>query len=377
MQDATPEVVSVGPGALGEDAPSGRRGVEDTPAKVSEAAPKLRARQVRLARRPEGPAHSRDFELAHVVLPEPRDGEVLVENRFLSVDPYMRARMDDRLSYYSPWKLHAPLHGDAVGVVVESRTSRFKPGDWVAGEHGLRDRFVSPAADLRALRDPPSGFDHSVYLGALGAPGLTAYVGVTEILRPEPGETVFVTTAAGAVGSAAGQICRALEARVIGSTGSAEKVERVISRYRFDAGFDYHVTSTAAALHEHAPDGIDGMFDSVGGKQLEDALDWMNVGGRIAKCGAITGYDTGVPVPGPGNLEHFFGKRLTMKGFLVSDHHDLRPVFEAQMREWLSDGQVVADETRFHGIEQVVEAFLDLFQGRNIGKTVIGLDHGG
>jgi NADPH-dependent curcumin reductase CurA len=370
MQRWVPDVVSFGQDAPEEDAPWDRPAVEETP-------PKLRAREVRLARRPGGPADPQDFELARVALSAPREGEVLVENRFVSVDPYMRGRMDDRPSYYSPWKLHGPLDGDAIGVVVDSRTSRFKPGDWVASEHGLRDRFVSPAADLRAVSDPPSGFDHSVYLGVLGAPGLTAYVGVTEILRPRPGQTIFVTTAAGAVGSAAGQICRALGARVLGSTGSPEKVERVLSRYSFDAVFDYHATSVAAALREHAPGGIDGMFDSVGGKQLEDALDWMNVGGRIAKCGAIASYDTGVAAPGPVNLEHFFGKRLTMKGFLVSDHHDLRPVFEERMRDWLIDGQVVVDETRLHGLELVVEGFLDLFRGRNVGKTVIALEHEG
>jgi NADPH-dependent curcumin reductase CurA len=370
MQQPLPDV-----GCLGQDAPEGDArsellAVDDVPAE-------RRATEVRLVRRPKGRAQPTDFELAQVALPAPRDDEVLVENRFLSVDPYMRGRMDDRPSYYSPWKLDAPLDGDAVGVVVESRTNRFRPGDWVASEHGLRDRCVSPAADLRALDDPPSGFDYSVYLGVLGAPGLTAYVGVTEILRPRSGQTIFVTTAAGAVGSAAGQICRALGARAIGSTGSPEKVERVISRYSFDAAFDYHATSVAVALGEHAPGGIDGMFDSVGGKQLEDALDRMNVGGRIAKCGAITSYDTGVPLPGPVNLGHFFGKRLTMKGFLVSDHHDLRPVFEERMREWLIDGQVVVDETRLHGLELVVEGFLDLFRGRNVGKTVIALGHEG
>lgn len=339
-------------------------------------APEASATQVRLARRPHGHATPEDFELVSLALPAPRDGEVVVENRFLSVDPYMRARMDDRPSYYSPWEVHAALDGDAVGVVVESRSSRFTPGDWVASEHGLRDRFVARAGDLRTLSKPPNGFEHSVYLGALGAPGLTAYVGVTTILRPQPGETIFITTAAGAVGSAAGQICRALGAKVIGSTGSAEKVERVVSHYSFDAAFDYHVTSAAAALREHAPSGINGMFDSVGGKQLEDALDSMTVGGRIAKCGAIGGYDSVVRPPGPENLEHFFGKRLTMRGFLVSDHRDLRPAFEAQMWEWLSDGHVIADETRLHGMERVVEGFLDLFHGRNVGKTVIALEHG-
>ena len=330
------------------------------------------ARQIELVRRPASQACEGDFRIADVTLPAPRAGEALVENRFLSVDPYMRARMDDRPSYYAPWPLDAALDGDAVGIVVTSRHPVLAPGDWVASEHGWRDRFVAPAAHLRPLPAAPAGFDHGAYLGALGATGLTAYLGVEDVLRPAPGEYVLVTTAAGAVGSVAGQLCRLRGAHVIGSTSTPEKVEHVLGRYHFDAAFDYRLRGTREALAEFAPDGIDGLFDNVGGEQLEAALDAMRIGGRIAKCGAAAEYDA-APPPGPSNLHHFFGKRLTMTGFLVSDHRARAPAFQARMREWLEEGAVVVDETREHGLEAAVPAFLGLFASRNVGKTIVVL----
>lgn len=334
------------------------------------------AEYVFLRSRPSGVPGEESFGLARAPLPPPGAGEVVVENRYLSVDPYMRGRMDDAPSYYPPWPLEEPLDGDAIGVVVESRLPQLPAGTWVHSEYGLRDAFVAAAADLRVLAAPPAGCDHGCFLDLLGGTGLTAYLGVVDVLAPQPGETVFVSSAAGSVGSIAGQLCRVAGARTIGSTGSAEKVRIAVERYRFDAAFDYREEPASAALARLAPAGIDGFFDNVGGEQLEAAIEALRVGGRIAKCGAIAGYN-GEPPPGPRNLHHFFGKRLTMTGFLVSDHRERRPEFEARMRAWIESGEIRADRRSFAGLEQAGAAFRDLFSGGNVGKTVIELGPGG
>ena len=334
------------------------------------------ATYLQLVRRPVGVPGPEDWELASEPLPDLGEGEALVENRFLSVDPYMRGRMDEAPSYYPPWPLGAPLDGDAAGVVVASRAPALPEGAWVASEHGLRDRFVAAAEGLRPLAPPPAGLDHSCYLDLLGGTGFTAFLGVEDVLVPRPGECVFVSTAAGAVGSVAGQICRAAGARTIGSTGSAGKARIAAERYSFDAVFDYGAEPAAAALDRLAPDGIDGFFDNVGGEQLEAAIERMRVGGRIAKCGAISGYNSAEPPPGPRNLHHFFGRRLTMVGFLVSDHRERRPAFEARMREWIERGEVRGDQRRFDGLERIPDAFADLFAGGNVGKTIVSLAPG-
>ncbi len=331
------------------------------------------ATQVHLVQRPRERPTTADLALVRVPLPPVGPGEVLVENRFLSVDPYMRGRMRDAPSYFPPWPLHAALDGDAVGVVVASRAAELPAGTWVASEEGLRDRFVAPAGALRPLAPPPPGHTHAAYLGALGATGFTASLGV-EILDPQPGETVFVTTAAGAVGSVAAQLCKLAGARVIGSTSSPAKAEHAVRAYGFDAVFDYRAEPAAEALARLAPEGIDGLFDNVGGEQLEAALDAMRVGGRIAKCGAITAYNAAERPPGPRNLDHFFGKRLLMRGFLVSDHRDRRPAFEERMWPLLARGAVRADAHVEHGIARTPTAFVELFEGRNVGKTIVELD---
>lgn len=297
----------------------------------------------------------------------------MVRNQYFSVDPYMRARMDDRPSYYPPWPLNAPLDGDAVGIVADSREPAYRPGQWVASDFGWRESFIAGPEDIRPLPVPPASLGYSAYLGVLGATGLTAYLGVNDILKPQPGDVVLITSAAGAVGSAAGQMCKARGARVIGSTSTPEKVRHVISRYRFDAAFDYRAEGTGEALARLAPTGINGMLDSVGGEQLEAGIEAMRIGGRIAKCGAIIGYDTPYPVPGPRNMHHFFGKRLLLQGFLVSDHHDRVAEFRQRAHAWLSGGQLISDETMASGIDSAVRAFLQLFEGRNMGKTVVSV----
>lgn len=330
------------------------------------------ATHVQLARYPEGVPGPEDFELARILLPEPGPGAVLVENRFLSIDPYMRGRMYPGTSYSSPWKIGAPLDGDAIGVVSASRNPELPEGTWVRSELGMRDCFVTTSG-LGVLQDPPKGFDHGVYLGVLGPTGLTAFIGVVGILEPQPGETVLVGSAAGSVGSVAGQIARLKGAYVIGSTSTEKKVRAVRERYRFDAAFNYRARDFGEALDELAPGGIDCFFDNVGGEQLDAALDRMRVRGRIAKCGAISSYNSRRRVPGPGNLHLIFGRRLTIKGFLVSDHRDRRPEIERMMRGWVEGKELVADQTVYDGLGEVGAAFADLFTGGNIGKSVVVL----
>jgi NADPH-dependent curcumin reductase CurA len=332
-------------------------------------------RYLELVDRPSDAPGPENFALAEAALPPVDRGQVLVENRYLSVDPYMRGRMSDRPSYYPPWPLRSPLDGDAVGVVVASRAPDLPEGKWVASQLGLRDRFVASPAALRRLHTPPAGLDHSCHLDALGGTGFTAYLGV-EILQLGTGDCVFVTTAAGSVGSVAGQLCKLAGARVIGSTSTAEKARIAEERYGFDAVFEYPVDPPAETLARLAPEGLVGFFDNVGGEQLEAALDHMRIGGRIAKCGSIAGYNSAEPPPGPRNLHHFFGKRLTMIGFLVSDHGARRPEFERRMHHWLEAGAVRTDHRVFHGLEQIPEAFVDLFAGGNVGKTIVALDGG-
>lgn len=327
---------------------------------------------IHLIDRPAGVPETRHFKVRSVPLAPLRSGEVLVENRYLSIDPYMRGRMDDRPSYYAPWPLDEPVDGDAVGVVVTSAASNVPEGSWVASDYGLRDRFVAPAVELRLLGLPPVGHDHAVFLDLLGGTGFTAYLGVG-IIRPEPGQTVFITTVAGAVGSAASQLCAAKGAAVVGSTSTDEKVELAVNRYKAHRAFNYREQPVAEALAELAPYGIDGMFDNVGSDQLEAALDAMNIGGRIAKCGDISSYNAVDRPAGPRNLSQFFAKRLTMQGFLVSDHKAERPAFEREMRRLIESGEVLADRHIVQGLDHAVELFSELFSGHNVGKTIVGL----
>lgn len=328
-----------------------------------------------LAGYPEGVPGPEHFELVTESLPELGPGQVLVENRFLSVDPYMRGRMQPGSSYSSPWGLGEPLDGDAVGIVTASRNPDWPEGSWVRSEVGMRDRFIA-SEGLQALGDAPDGYDHSAYLGPLGPTGVTAYFGVVEILDPQPGETVLISSAAGSVGSIAGQIARLKGARVIGSTGTAEKARTVSEDYGFDAAFSYRDVDFGHALDELAPEGIDCFFDNVGGEQLEAAIDRMRVHGRIAKCGAISSYNSRKRAPGPTNLHLVFGRRLTIVGYLVSDHRDGRDEIERKMRGWLERGEMKADQTVYEGMGEVGRAFSDLFDGSNVGKSVIAVPAG-
>jgi len=334
----------------------------------------ITSRAFHLVSRPTGEPTEDNFELVTNTLPDPGDGEIAVKNLALSVDPYMRGRMRDVPSYAPPWQLGKPADGGAVGEVIASGSDRVPVGSLVVHNLGWRDHAVLPADQATAVprRD---GLSPTVYLGALGMTGRTAYVGLFRIAHFQPGDNVFVSGAAGAVGSMVGQLARLSGAgRVIGSAGSTDKINYLRDRLGFDAVFNYHDGPAAELLAAAAPDGVDVFFDNVGGEQLEAAIGRMNPGGRIAVCGAISGYNAEQPPPGPRNLPLFIGKRLTMTGFLVGDHGDIAEEFTDRVGGWYAAGKIVAEETVVHGLEKTPAAFIGMLRGDNTGKMIINLD---
>jgi len=330
-----------------------------------------RSREVQLAARPIGEPKLSDFKLVERELPPIGDGEVLVQNIVMSVDPYMRGRMNDVKSYVPPFALNETLQGGAIGRVEESRNPAFKPGDVVQNGLGWRTRFISNGAGLGVIDVSKAGL--TTYLGVLGGTGFSAYVGLLDLGQPKAGETVFVSAAAGAVGCVAGQIARIKGCRVVGSAGSDVKVRFLTSELGFDAAINYRVEALDDALGAACPEGIDVYFDNVGGDHLQAALNHMNVNGRIAACGMISQYNNTEPVPGPNNLAAIVRQRLTIRGFIVSDHFARHDAFVADMSGWLRDGKMKNPETVVDGIENAAEAFIGLLRGENLGKMLVRL----
>jgi NADPH-dependent curcumin reductase CurA len=327
--------------------------------------------QVQLVARPVGWPTAADFRTVQVELGELAPGQVRVANEFLSVDPYMRGRMNDAKSYAAPYALGATMTGGAVGRVVASTSGSVAVGDVVVHQLGWRDLAQDDAAAFRVVPEIP-GVPISAYLGVLGMTALTAYVGLLEVARMVPGDVVFVSGAAGAVGSMVGQIARLKGAsRVIGSAGSAEKVALLTDRYGFDAAFSYRDSNVIERLVAAAPEGIDVYFDNVGGDHLEAALAVLNNNGRAALCGAISQYNNTEAPAGPRNMANIIGRGLTLKGFIVGNYLQHFPAFSAEMAGWLAAGAIVFDETVVDGIENSVDAFLGLMHGRNTGKMVV------
>jgi NADPH-dependent curcumin reductase CurA len=322
------------------------------------------SREIHLAARPVGFPKPDDFRLVDVDVPDPADGEVLIRNAYMSVDPYMRGRMNDIKSYVPPFQIGEALSGGAVGQVVSSRNDRFPEGSWVVHSLGWRELTLSDGRGLQTF--DPALAPLSTSLGVLGMPGLTAYVGLLDIARPKEGETVFVSGAAGAVGSIVGQIAKLKGCRVIGSAGSPEKVGW-LTELGFDEAFDYKETDTREALQ----DGIDVYFDNVGGATLEAALGALRLHGRVAACGSISQYNATERPPGPRNLFYVVTKRLRIEGFIVFDHNDRIPDFVADMAPWVRDGKVQYRETFVEGLENAPQAFIGLLQGENIGKMLV------
>jgi len=330
------------------------------------------SREIHLARRPVGLPTPEDFRVVPVDIAQPGDGQILVRNLFMSVDPYMRGRMIDRKSYVPPFQIGEALTGGCVGVVEASNTDRFDVGDHVLGMNGWREFWISDGDGVEKI--DPSVAPVQSYLGVLGMPGLTAYVGLLEIGALRDGETVFVSGAAGAVGSVACQIARIHGCRVIGSAGSAAKTEWLASRAGVDETIDYRETDDLrGALAAACPDGLDVYFDNVGGSHLEAALDVLNTRGRIVACGSISTYNATEPPPGPRNLFRIVTNRLTMRGFIVTDHWDRYGAFVADAAGWIASGALVWEETIHEGIEAAPDAFLGLFSGENLGKMLVRL----
>lgn len=330
------------------------------------------AREYHLVHRPAGLPSDRNFELVERRLDEVREGQLLVRNLWMSVDPYMRGRMNDRKSYVPPFKIGQPLDGSAIGIVEASAASGFEPADLVSHFSGWRDYALIDAASATKIDSRVAS--PQTYLGALGIPGLTAYVGLTRIARAKAGETVFVSAGGGAVGSMACQIARMRGCRVVASSGSDTKVAWLRDDLQVNAAINYRsVGDFEAALVEACPDGIDVYFDNVGGVQLDAALSAANNFARFALCGMIDQYNMENPSTGPTNIFQAVTKRLTLQGFIIIDHKDLMPEFVDQMARWLADGSVRGRETVVRGLERAPQAFLSLFSGDNIGKMLVDL----
>jgi NADPH-dependent curcumin reductase CurA len=320
-------------------------------------------REVVLAARPQGVPSESDFALRETPTPDPGEGEVLVRNVFVSVDPYMRSRMSGIRTYVGPYQVGEPIDGGAVGRIVRSRHEGLAEGDWVLSQLGWRDGGVVAGDRVRKL--DPEVAPPSTALGVLGMPGLTAWVGLVDIGAVESGETIYVSGAAGAVGSAAVQLARLKGLRVIGSAGSPEKVEWL--RSLGVEAFDYRETSPREAL----ADGIDVCFDNVGGAQLEAAIFALRPFGRLIACGAIARYNDERAEPGPRNMPLVVTKRLRLQGFIVLDHFGRYPAFLAEAGPWFRDGSLVHRETIVDGLENVPAAFAGLFEGANVGKMLV------
>lgn len=331
----------------------------------------MKSKEVVLARRPVGVPSAEDFAVREAELAEPGEGEVLVQNVCMSVDPYMRGRMIDRKSYTPPFQIGEALTGGAIGKVVQSNDPDTPEGTHVESHFGWREAFVGQGKRLRRLGDLKA--PASAYLGVLGMPGMTAYVGLLDVGALREGETVFVSGAAGAVGSAVGQIAKIKGCTAIGSAGNAEKVRHLTEDLGFDHAFDYHDGHLERQIRAGAPEGIDVYFDNVGGDHLQAALNCMRPNGRIPLCGAIAQYNATAPVPGPNNLTIAIGMGLTLKGFIVSNFEHLRADFLRDMTEWVTSDRLRYRETVLEGLEKAPEAFIGLFTGANTGKMVVNL----
>ncbi|MER7676196.1 NADP-dependent oxidoreductase [Streptomyces sp. NPDC096934] len=330
------------------------------------------SREWHLTARPVGWPKPEDFALVEAEVPQPGEGQVLVRNTYVSVDPYMRGRMSAAKSYAAPYELGKAMQGGAVGEVVASRAEGIEAGDHVLHFLGWREYAVVDAK--QAVKVDPEAAPLSTYLGVLGMTGLTAYAGLLRVASFKEGDSVFVSGAAGAVGSQVGQIARLKGAsRVIGSAGSDEKVKLLVEEYGFDAAFNYKNGPVAEQLREAAPDGVDVYFDNVGGDHLEAAIGRLNRDGRIAVCGMISVYNNTEPAPGPKNLARLIQTRGRIQGFLVGDHYDLQQEFVREVGAWVRSGELKYSETVVEGVENNLEAFFGVLRGDNVGKMIVKL----
>ena len=325
-------------------------------------------RQILLKSRPEGTPTLGNFELVQAPLPQPADGEVLMRTRYLSLDPYMRGRMSAAKSYAKPVGVGEPMVGGTVGEIVASHHAKFAVGDVVAGFGGWQDYALSNGAGLRKL-DPAAG-PVSTALGVLGMPGLTAYAGLAEIGQPKPGETVVVAAASGAVGSVVGQIARIKGCRAVGIAGGPNKCRYVVDELGFDACIDHRAADLAHQIEAACPKGIDVYFENVGGAVQQTVWPLLNDFARIPVCGLIAQYNLTTPLPGP-DMFSVLRKRLTVRGFIVSDFAARQADFLREASEWVRSGKLKYREDVVDGLENAPTAFLGMLQGKNFGKMLV------
>ena len=324
-------------------------------------------RQWIYATRPDGPVGVDNFEYRETSVPEPGDGQALARLCYLSFEPAMRTWLEDFITYMPPAPLGQPMIGPGVFQVVASNTPALNEGDLVSGMMSWQDYEVVDGN----VRVVPPGTPIPVMLGPMGGTGLTAYIGLLDIGRPQPGETVLTSGAAGATGSVAAQIARIKGCRSVGIAGGADKCRWLIEEARLDAAIDYKNEDVGARLAEACPDGVDVYFDNVGGDMLETVMGHMNQGGRVAVCGAISTYNQGLRRPGPSNMFQIIEKRLTLQGFVMFDHLDRVPAASADLAQWVADGEIAFQTDIQEGFDNIPTTFLRLFSGANQGKQLL------
>jgi NADPH-dependent curcumin reductase CurA len=333
-------------------------------------------KQIVLANRPTGEAQASNFELRTVDTPALQDGQVLVRHHFMSLDPYMRGRMNDAKSYAAPQPLGQVMQGGTVGEVVESKHPKFAAGDKVVGMGGWQEYSVVKADQPGALKKvDTTHVPLSHYLGAVGMPGVTAWYGLVKIIQPKAGQTIVVSAASGAVGSALGALAKARGCRAVGIAGGPDKCRYVVEELGFDACVDYKqhadAMSLSKALKEACPDGIHGYFENVGGMVMDAVMTRMNAFGRIALCGMIAGYD-GMPIP-MAFPQLILTNRLTVEGFIVSEHMEVWPEALTELGQAVGSGKLRPRESVAVGLESAPEAFLGMLRGKNFGKQLVKL----
>jgi NADPH-dependent curcumin reductase len=325
-------------------------------------------KQVLLATRPDGWVKESDFRIVETPLPSPADGQVLLRNLYLSLDPYMRGAMNEKRAYGAPLNIGDVMLGETVGEVVESRNPKFKVGDTVTTYAGWQQYATSDGKNLRPV--DPRLIPASAYLGAAGMPGVTAWYGLLKIGEPKAGETVVVSAASGAVGSVAGQIAKIKECRVVGVAGGASKCDYVTGELGFDACIDHRSANWYEALAQATPKGIDVYFENVGGAILDAVLARCNPFARIPLCGMIAEYNAKERY-GVRNLISAVGNRIKLQGFIISDHFNIWPEALAQLTQWIREGRIKYRESITEGLENAPAAFIGLFKGENFGKQIV------
>ena len=333
--------------------------------------PKLVNRQWLLAARPKGMVKPSDFSLREVPVTPPGDGEVLVRNLYLAFEPAMRGWMEDRAGYIPPVPLGDVMRGMSVGQVIESNHPEYKPGDFVSGMLGWQEYATAGRGAM--VSRIPTGATLTQPLSVFGITGITAYFGLLDVGRPQPGETVVVSGAAGATGSVAGQIAKLKGCRVVGIAGGASKCRWLTEQAHFDGAIDYRSEDVGKRLRALCPDGVDVFFDNVGGATLDAVLEQIRLRARIVLCGAISGYNAEERPPGPRNYVNLVMQRGRMEGFIVIDYLPRFAEGAAQLAQWVMAGKIAHAEDVQHGLENAPKTFLRLFEGKNLGKQLLKL----